>query len=109
MATNPDPAETGPQLDRIALFEDLDAASLQQLAQAMRRRTFRSGEVIFHRDDPGQVLYVIKEGRVRIRLTSAEATRGPPTPSPSTRLMSTPFNARISSTSSARILRSRSR
>src|SRR5271165_3586500 len=64
--------EQGPQLDRIAIFQDLDAASLSELVQAMRRRSFRPGEAIFHRDDPGQVLYVIKEGRVRIRLTSAE-------------------------------------
>lgn len=64
--------DEGPQLDRVALFADLESASLQQLAQVMRRRTFRAGEAIFHRDDPGQVLYVIKDGRVRIRLTSAE-------------------------------------
>ncbi len=64
--------EQGPQLDRIAIFQDLDATSLNELVQAMRRRSFRPGEAIFHRDDPGQVLYVIKEGRVRIRLTSAE-------------------------------------
>ena len=37
-----------------------------------RKRTFRSGEVIFHRDDPGQVLYVIKEGKVKICLISPE-------------------------------------
>ena len=61
-----------PQLDRVSLFAELDPNSLQQLVQVMRRRTFRAGEAIFHRDDPGQVLYVIKEGRVRIRLTSAE-------------------------------------
>jgi CRP/FNR family transcriptional regulator, cyclic AMP receptor protein len=71
MGTTPD-HDSGPQLDRVPLFSDLDASSLQQLAQAMRRRTFRANEAIFHRDDPGQVLYVIKEGRVRIRLTSAE-------------------------------------
>ena len=62
----------GPQLDRVAFFSELDAASLQHISQAMRKRTFRAGEAIFHRDDPGQVLYIIKEGRVRIRLTSAE-------------------------------------
>jgi CRP/FNR family cyclic AMP-dependent transcriptional regulator len=62
----------GPQLDRVAFFLDLEATSLQQISQAMRKRTFRAGEAIFHRDDPGQVLYIIKEGRVRIRLTSAE-------------------------------------
>lgn len=72
MGTTADGQDQGPQLARIALFEDLDDASVRHLTQVMRRRTFRPGEVIFHRDDPGQVLYVIKDGRVRIRLTSAE-------------------------------------
>jgi CRP/FNR family transcriptional regulator, cyclic AMP receptor protein len=71
MTNAPDTAE-GPQLDRVAFFADLDAPSLEQIAGAMRKRTFRAGEAIFHRDDPGQVLYVIREGRVRIRLTSIE-------------------------------------
>jgi CRP/FNR family cyclic AMP-dependent transcriptional regulator len=72
MNANPSDLENGPQLDRVSLFANLDPSSLQQLAQVMRRRTFRPGEAIFHRDDPGQVLYIIKDGRVRIRLTSAE-------------------------------------
>ncbi len=71
MNNAPDMTE-GPQLDRVAFFADLDAPSLEQIAGAMRKRTFRAGEAIFHRDDPGQVLYVIREGRVRIRLTSVE-------------------------------------
>jgi CRP/FNR family transcriptional regulator/CRP/FNR family cyclic AMP-dependent transcriptional regulator len=71
MTSTPEVHE-GPQLDRVAFFSELDAASLQQISQVMRKRTFRASEAIFHRDDPGQVLYVIKEGRVRIRLTSPE-------------------------------------
>lgn len=71
MSTQPD-HDIGPQLDRVPLFTDLDTTNLQHLVQVMRRRTFRAGEAIFHRDDPGQVMYVIKEGRVRIRLTSPE-------------------------------------
>jgi CRP/FNR family transcriptional regulator, cyclic AMP receptor protein len=72
MSAHPTDLDSGPQIDRISLFADLDSTSRQQIAQVMRRRTFRPGEAIFHRDDPGQVLYVIKDGRVRIRLTSAE-------------------------------------
>jgi CRP/FNR family transcriptional regulator/CRP/FNR family cyclic AMP-dependent transcriptional regulator len=45
---------------------------LRELAAAMRRRSFRPGEVIFHRDDPGQVLYIIREGKVKIYITSPE-------------------------------------
>ncbi len=66
------PGHFSPQLNKVPFFTDLDESSLQRLTSVMRRRTFRSGEVIFHRDDPGQSLYIIKEGRVRIRLTSPE-------------------------------------
>jgi CRP/FNR family transcriptional regulator, cyclic AMP receptor protein len=57
---------------RVSLFANLDEESLRELAAATRKRTFRPGEVIFHRDDPGQVLYVIREGKVRIYITSPD-------------------------------------
>jgi CRP/FNR family transcriptional regulator/CRP/FNR family cyclic AMP-dependent transcriptional regulator len=59
-------------LSRVALFSNLDVESLRALASAMRRRSFRPGEVIFHRDDPGQMLYIIREGKVKIYITSPE-------------------------------------
>jgi len=59
-------------LARVAFFSNLDEDSLRALASAMRRRGFRAGEVIFHRDDPGQVLYLIREGKVKIYVTSQE-------------------------------------
>lgn len=36
----------------------------------MRRRRYRRGEVIFHQEDPGSVLHIVEEGRVRISLPS---------------------------------------
>jgi CRP/FNR family cyclic AMP-dependent transcriptional regulator len=57
---------------RVSLFANLDAESLRELAEVTRRRSFRPGEVIFHRDDPGQVLYVIREGKIRIYITSQD-------------------------------------
>jgi CRP/FNR family transcriptional regulator, cyclic AMP receptor protein len=59
-------------LAQVSLFSNLDLDSLRALANAMRRRSFRPGEVIFHRDDPGQVLYIIREGKVKIYITSPE-------------------------------------
>ena len=64
--------EHGPLLAKTPLFATLEAEELRELAKTMRRRTFRAGEVIFHRDDPGQVLYIIREGKVRIYVTSPE-------------------------------------
>ncbi len=59
-------------LKQVPLFTGLAEEEIQDLMALAKRRTFRSGEVIFHRDDPGQVLYVIKEGKVKICLISPD-------------------------------------
>jgi CRP/FNR family transcriptional regulator/CRP/FNR family cyclic AMP-dependent transcriptional regulator len=59
-------------LAQVPLFAGLDHESLRELTASMRRRAFRPGEIIFHRDDPGQVLYVIREGKVKIFITSPD-------------------------------------
>src|SRR5207249_11384044 len=59
-------------LKQVPLFADLADEDIRALMAIARKRTFRSGEIIFHRDDPGQVLYVIKEGKVKISLISPE-------------------------------------
>lgn len=57
---------------QVSFFADLADEDLRALMGLARKRTFRSGEIIFHRDDVGQVLYVIKEGKVKICLISPE-------------------------------------
>jgi CRP/FNR family transcriptional regulator, cyclic AMP receptor protein len=57
---------------QVSLFSTLDPEGLRELAAAARRRAYRAGEVIFHRDDPGQVLYVIREGKVKICINSPD-------------------------------------
>ncbi len=59
-------------LKQVSLFASLPDEDVRTLMSVAKRRTFRSGEVIFHRDDPGQVLYVIKEGKVKICLISPD-------------------------------------
>jgi CRP/FNR family transcriptional regulator, cyclic AMP receptor protein len=59
-------------LKQVYIFAGLGDDDVQELMSVAKRRTFRSGDVIFHRDDPGQVLYVIKEGKVKICLTSSD-------------------------------------
>jgi CRP/FNR family cyclic AMP-dependent transcriptional regulator len=59
-------------LKQVPLFAGLNDEGIHELMGVAKRRTFRSGEVIFHRDDPGQVLYVIKEGKVKICLISPD-------------------------------------
>jgi CRP/FNR family transcriptional regulator/CRP/FNR family cyclic AMP-dependent transcriptional regulator len=60
------------RLAAVPLFSDLDAESLARLAEVARTRSFAAGATIFHRGDPGQVLYVIQRGKVKICLTSPE-------------------------------------
>jgi CRP/FNR family cyclic AMP-dependent transcriptional regulator len=66
----PDVATT--YFKQVSFFADLSEEEIQALSSATKRRTFRSGEVIFHRDDPGQVLYMIKEGKVKICIISPD-------------------------------------
>ncbi len=66
----PDKATT--YFKQVSFFTDLSEEEIQALSSATKRRTFRSGEVIFHRDDPGQVLYMIKEGKVKICIISPD-------------------------------------
>lgn len=50
----------------VPLFADLTDAQLEMLADDFTRRDFRHGETIFLQGDPGQTLYLIKSGKVRI-------------------------------------------
>jgi len=59
-------------LKQVPIFANLADEDLRQLMSVARRRTFRPGEVIFHRDDPGQVLYAIKDGKVKICIISPD-------------------------------------
>ena len=70
-------------LARIPFFAGLDQAALERVAAGTRTRRFRRGEIIFHAGDPGNALYIIVSGDVKISLPSEEgdeailATIGP--------------------------------
>lgn len=57
-------------LAAIPFFVGLDAAGLERVASGARSRRFRRGEVIFHVGDPGDALFVIVSGDVKISLPS---------------------------------------
>jgi CRP/FNR family transcriptional regulator, cyclic AMP receptor protein len=57
-------------LAAIPFFGGLEPAALDRLAASMRSRRFRRGEVIFHVGDPGDALFVIVSGEVKISLPS---------------------------------------
>jgi CRP-like cAMP-binding protein len=59
-------------LRRCALFAKVDDASLRACAAHLRVRRYRRGETIFHQGDPGDSLYIVESGAVKIVLPSPE-------------------------------------
>lgn len=57
-------------LAAIPFFGGLEPAALERLAASMRSRRFRRGEVLFHIGDPGDALFVILSGEIKISLPS---------------------------------------
>ena len=56
------------------LFAGLDARTLDLLAAALRSRRYRRDEVIFHADDPGDSLFIVARGAVKITLAADDGT-----------------------------------
>lgn len=65
-----DTASLTSTLATVPLFAGLDADSLESVGRGMRTRRFRRGEVIFHLGDPGDALFVVTAGAVKISLPS---------------------------------------
>ena len=59
-------------LRRCSLFRLVDATSLSKLTDNLRVRRYRRNQVIFHEGDPGDSLFVIRSGVVKIVLASPE-------------------------------------
>ena len=68
---------------RWSLLEGLPDEDVRQLLAIARRRTFRRGEVVFHREDPADSLHLVQKGRFAIRImtplgeTATIGVRGP--------------------------------
>ena len=71
-------------LRRCALFSRVDEPTLVACADSLQTHRYRRNETIFHQGDPGDSLYIIESGAVKIVLPSPEggaeaiiATLGP--------------------------------
>jgi len=53
------------------LLADLPPDDVRNVLSIARRRTFRRGEIVFHRDDPADSLHLIVRGRFGARSTGA--------------------------------------
>jgi CRP/FNR family cyclic AMP-dependent transcriptional regulator len=59
-------------LGRCPLFSGLGPEPLRAIAQTLRRRRFRRGEVLFHEGDPGDSLFIVASGAVKVVVPSEE-------------------------------------
>ncbi|TMR98656.1 Crp/Fnr family transcriptional regulator [Nonomuraea basaltis] len=57
-------------LAEIPLFRVLGESGIQSTARAGHARRYRSGQIIFHQGDPGESLYVLLDGLVKVVFTT---------------------------------------
>jgi CRP-like cAMP-binding protein len=55
-------------LKKFALFKSVDITELEALVRLMEQQTIPAGTVLFEKDQPGDTMYLIRAGRVRIFL-----------------------------------------
>src|SRR6185436_5825597 len=54
------------------LFRQANDATIEALEGALRIRRFRKGETVFHQGDPGDALFILASGSVKVVLPSDE-------------------------------------
>jgi CRP-like cAMP-binding protein len=59
-------------LGRCRLFAGMGEPSLQVIARTLRARRFRRGEVLFHEGDPGDALFIVASGAVKVVVPSED-------------------------------------
>jgi CRP/FNR family transcriptional regulator, cyclic AMP receptor protein len=60
------PQSPSASLRNVALFADLPAAALEQLARASLPRKYRKGQILCNEGDPGESIYILEEGQLRV-------------------------------------------
>jgi CRP/FNR family transcriptional regulator/CRP/FNR family cyclic AMP-dependent transcriptional regulator len=58
-------------LRNVLFFAGLSDQELQTLANSLEKRAFSKGMIIFHKRSPGDTMYIIESGKVRIFILSA--------------------------------------
>jgi CRP-like cAMP-binding protein len=59
-------------LRRCVLFARVDDATLETVCASLRVRRYRRNETIFHQGDPGDALYIVESGSIKVVLPSPE-------------------------------------
>jgi CRP/FNR family cyclic AMP-dependent transcriptional regulator len=61
-------------LERVPFLKALSEADRRWLADRVRPRHFEKGDIIFQKDDPGQSLFIVETGQVRIYMPGVQGT-----------------------------------
>jgi hypothetical protein len=61
-------------LSEVALFRDLPAAQLSTIRARLRRRTFPAGAHVITVEKPGETVYIVLEGSVKVYVTRPDGT-----------------------------------
>ena len=56
----------------VPLFKSLDAAEIGRFAEAVREKSYPKGSVILFEDDPGDALFIVRNGRVKVVLVAED-------------------------------------
>ncbi len=56
-------------LRHVLLFQDFSPEELQKLVPLLKEGSYRKKEVLFRANDPGNTLFILRSGRVKITLT----------------------------------------
>ena len=59
-------------LATVPLFKSLDAAERERFAEFVREKSYPRGSVILFEDDPGDALFVVRSGRVKVVLLAED-------------------------------------
>jgi CRP/FNR family cyclic AMP-dependent transcriptional regulator len=59
-------------LSHCRLFAGMSPETLDAISRTMRARRFRRGEVLFHEGDPGDALFIVASGTVKVAVPSEE-------------------------------------
>jgi len=58
----------------VELFQGISEAEAQRVEHLCTERKYRMGDTIFSKGDPGNALYIVKDGKVRILALSEKGT-----------------------------------
>lgn len=53
-------------LSQFGIFSNVEADKLADIARLLRERRYEKGEIIFHQGEPGDTVFFLREGRVKV-------------------------------------------